>query len=194
MKRPLQPGVRGHASFATWDGARVARVRLDRWWDPTLVVGEDGIPIDDGRYRPLVVIGVNPSDADGEHDDPTIAKCISYARREGANGLVMVNLHPGISTYPDELARVLLPYGTDERHWQSVEAALAENVVAVVAGWGKPPRALASYRDRVARVKDIAADVGRDLVCFGTNGDGSPKHPLYLPGATPLVPWWSAGR
>lgn len=188
MKRLLKPGVQGSAQFATFDGARVARLRLDRWWDLSIDLDEHGRPADD-RYRPLVVIGINPSDACDVEDDNTSAKCTTYARREGANGLVMVNLDPGIETDPDQLCNVRLPYGCLDRHWDLVNAALSENAVAVVAGWGKPPRGFASYRDRVRRIRDIAADVGRELVCFGTNLDGSPKHPLYLAASTPLVPW-----
>ncbi len=188
MKRPLKPGVHGSAQFATFDGERVARLRLDRWWDPDLELGEHGRPADD-RYHPLVVIGINPSDACGDEDDNTSAKCTTYARREGANGLVMVNLHPAISTDPDEMSNVLLPYGCHELHWENVDAAFSENAIKVVAAWGKPPRGLSSYGDRVRRIRDIARDVGRELVCFGTNGDGSPKHPLYLAASRPLVPW-----
>lgn len=187
MKRPLKPGVLGHASFEIADGARVGRLRLDRWWQADLELAF-GRPADD-RYRPLVVIGINPSDADGEHDDPTIAKCITYAQREGANGLVMVNLHPQITPNPAELGNVLMPYGCDERHWEAVDGALSEDAVHVVAAWGKPPRGLSSYHDRVARLRDIAADVGRDLMCFGTNGDGSPGHPLYLRADARLTVW-----
>lgn len=187
MKRPLKPGVFGHAQFAVDDGVQVARIRLDRWWDATLDL-EDGLPTGD-RYRPLVVIGINPSNAGGDEDDNTSAKCTTFARREGANGLVMVNLHPGISTDPDELSSVLLPVGCNELHWAAVEAALSLNAVSAVAGWGKPPLGLATYRDREKLVRDIARLIGRELMCFGTNGDGSPKHPLYLPGNTPLVPW-----
>lgn len=188
MKRPLKPGVFGFAQFDTYDGVRVARLRLDRWWDSTLTIGEHGRPADD-RYRPLVVIGMNPSDADDKEDDNTIDKVTTFAKREGANGLVMVNPHPGISTKPRELCNVLLPLGCDERNWEAVASALSENAVAFVAGWGKGPPKIASWADRVAKVRAIAADVGRDLVCFGTNGDGSPKHPLYLAGDTPLVPY-----
>lgn len=189
MKRPLQPGVFGHASFEISNNTRVGRIRLDRWWDPTLDLAF-GRPCDD-RYRPLVIIGINPSDAGSDEDDNTSAKCITFARREGANGLVMVNLTPEITPKPEHLGRVLMPYGGAERHWDAIDGALSEAAVAVVAAWGKPPRALSSYRDRVARVRDIASDCGVPLVCFGTNGDGSPKHPLYLKGTTPLVPWWS---
>lgn len=188
MTRPLPPGVFGHATFAYRDGERVARIRLDRWWDPTLEL-DYSRPSDD-RYRPLVCIGINPSKADGEGDDNTIGKLYPFARREGANGIVMVNLHPAITKDPKELAKMLLPFGTDERHWGAVDGAMSENAVAIVAMWGKPPRALWSYRDRVARVKEIAGDVGVRLMCFGKNGDGSPTHPLYLPASTPLEVWW----
>jgi hypothetical protein len=39
-----------------------------------------------------------------------------------------------------------------------------------------------------ALVQALHAD-GRKLWCFGTNADGSPKHPLYLRADTPLVPF-----
>lgn len=151
MKRPLQPGVFGHASFELADGVRVGRLRLDRWWDPTLDLAF-GRPCDD-RYNPLVVIGMNPSDADGENDDPTIGKCITFARREGANGLVMVNATPEITKDPERLGTLLMPYGCDERQWEAIDGALSESAVHVVAAWGKAPR-LSSWPDRIARIKD----------------------------------------
>lgn len=194
MKRPLKPGMFGAAQFEMFDGERVARLRLDRWWDDSLELDEFSKRPADDRYRPLVIIGMNPSDACDKFDDPTIGRCIPFARREGANGLVMVNAHPAISTDPDELARVLLPYGCDERQWDAVESAMCEDAVAIVAAMGKAPRGLSSWRDRIAKIKDIASDVGVPLMCFGTNGDGSPKHPLYLAADTPLVPWWSPPR
>ena len=187
MKRQLQPGVFGHASFELFDGVRVGRTRLDRWWDPTLDLAF-GRPCDD-RYRPLVVIGMNPSDACGEFDDPTIGKVIEFARRAGANGAVMVNVTPEITKFPSELGTKLMPYGCDERQWEAIDGALSEEAVHVVAAWGKAPRQLSSWHDRVRRVVDIAADVGRELMCFGANGDGSPRHPSRLAYATPIVPW-----
>ena len=191
MRRPLPPGVLGSAQFCVSGDERVARYRLDRWWNEALARDEyNGRPADD-RYRPLVVIGMNPSDADAEGDDNTIGKMYPFARREGANGIVMVNAHPGIETESKQLCRVLMPYGTDEHHWEAVDGALSEDGVSFVAAWGKRPDGMSPFgwQDRIRRVRDIARDVGRELVCFGTNGDGSPKHPLYLPASTPLVPY-----
>lgn len=189
---PLKPGVSGAAKFVTYDGAQVARLSLHRWWDiPDCALDESGKPADD-RFRPLVIIGKNPSNAGADVDDNTSAACTDFAIREGANGLVIVNLHPGIATDPKGLGRVLLPYNTDEQHWDAVDAALSTNAVKVVAAWGKaPPGMRESWRDRADKVKRIAWDVGVGLWCFGRNGDGSPRHPQYLPKTQPIVPYWS---
>lgn len=187
VKRPLKPGVFGHASFEIADGIRVGRIRLDRWWDPSLDLAF-GRPCDD-HYRPLVIIGMNPSDACGEFDDPMIGKGIEFARRAGANGLVMVNVTPEVTPYPDDLGSKLMPYGCDERQWEAIDGAISEPAVCVVAAWGKEPRGVSSWRDRVAKIRAIAADVGRELMCFGTNEDGSPKHPGRIAYSTPIVPW-----
>jgi hypothetical protein len=194
MRRPLKPGVFGHAQFEhSADAFPIARLRLDRWWDSTLRLDEYGRP-DDDRYRPLVIIGKNPSDAGSDSDDPTSSDCTTFARREGANGLVIVNIHPGISETPSALSRMLLPVGWEDRNMDAVRAALQLRAVAIVAAWGEPPPKLPSHRDRVDRVKKIARDLGVSLVCFGTNKGGSPRHPQYLKATTPLVPYWSAAR
>lgn len=101
----------------------------------------------------------------------------------------MVNVHPGIATKPAELHRVRLPYGCDDDHWEAVDGALCENAVAVVAAWGKRPAGMPPgvWQDRLRKLRDVVSDVGRPLVCFGTNGDGSPKHPLYLRADLSLV-------
>ena len=54
----------------------------------------------------------------------------------------------------------------------------------VVLCHGKLNKALAPAGK--AMVEALRAD-GIDLWCFGTNGDGSPKHPLYLRADTALV-------
>ncbi|MGE0206149.1 MAG: DUF1643 domain-containing protein [Hyphomicrobiaceae bacterium] len=105
------------------------------------------------------------------------------------NGAVIVNVTPEITKDPDRLGMKLMPYGTDELQWQTIDAALSENAVHVVAAWGKWPRALSSWHDRLAKICAIAADVGRDLMCLGTNKDGSPRHPSRLAYDTPIVPW-----
>ena len=56
---------------------------------------------------------MNPSIADESFDDPTLTRCINFAKDWGYGGLIMVNLFAYMSTYPMELKKVKLPIGKD---------------------------------------------------------------------------------
>lgn len=49
--------------------------------------------------------------------------------------------------------------------------------------WGSVPFA----GERIHRVLSILR--GSAVKCLGTNKDGSPRHPLYVPKNAPLAPW-----
>ena len=77
--------------FATPTGANFSRCRQFRYtlwrrWDKTL--------------PPVMMIGLNPSTADAHRNDPTIRRCIGFAKRWGHGGLVMTNLFAFRATYP----------------------------------------------------------------------------------------------
>jgi len=130
-----------------------------------------------GAAAPMVFIGLNPSTADASLDDPTIRRCIGFARREGCGGLVMLNLFALRSTDPVLLYPAANPVGTDnDRH-------IRERAVGtVVAAWGAHPLA-------AARAKEVQALLTVPLLCLGTTKDGSPRHPLYVRADAPLLPW-----
>ena len=154
---------------------------------------------DCGRYRwtltrtwragPWVCfIGLNPSTADHETDDPTIRRWVHFAEAWGYGAFVAVNL------YPFRSASV-----KDCRQWTTrdqvtVDRALlqndghirneAERAAMVVACWG----AAAWDQNHVQGVVDWLQnpvenilDPGLpvfDLYCLGTTGSGAPKHPM----------------
>lgn len=64
------------------------RWRLSRRWD-------------DGPQACFVML--NPSTADGLDDDPTVRRCVRFARGWGYGELVVVNLFPYRATDPGEL-------------------------------------------------------------------------------------------
>lgn len=129
--------------------------------------------------RALVVIGLNPSTADASVDDPTIRRCIGFAKRERCSRLVMLNLFAFRATEPRDMLRAHDPVGPDNDNYIR-EWAWGDEVVAVAA-WG----ALGGTRGRDALVRCIVPA----LNCFGTTKDGSPRHPLYLRSDAPLVRW-----
>jgi len=165
-------GCQGQAVFS---GDRRYRYSLTRSWFGT------------GGH--LVVIGLNPSTATASVNDATIRRCAGFARREGCTRLTMVNLFALVARNPrhlllDGIAQVTGP-GNDE---QIMLACFGQGEPRkVVAAWGcraAHPQ-LAPRRDRVLA---MLAGYGIQLHAFGITRDGEPKHPLYLPSGTPLVP------
>ena len=137
------------------------RYRLTRQWGP----GE-----------PLVFVMLNPSTADAERDDPTIRKCIGFARRLGFHGVDVVNLFAYRATSP----RALWAAPPAQRQGPGNRKALAEAFAGktVVLAWGAHARRawlLARRTERAARRTASRVRVLKRL------SDGIPAHPLMLP-------------
>jgi hypothetical protein len=123
----------------------------------------------DERFGRCVFIGLNPSTADENKNDPTVARCIAYAKAWGYGAFVMLNAFAFRSTDPAGLLSVDDPVGAENDAWIASEVARAS---IVVAAWGVH----ASIGNRHGKlVKDFPA-----LACLGTTKAGFPKHPLYL--------------
>jgi hypothetical protein len=130
----------------------------------------------------IVFIGMNPSTADATVDDPTCAREWTFARREGFSAMVKCNVGDYRATDPKGL---LLPgvEAVSPANLPAIRQAAA-GAAKVVLCHGKLNKALAPAGREL--VETLRSD-GIDLWCFGTNADGSPKHPLYLRADTPLV-------
>ena len=134
-------------------------------------------------------IMLNPSTADGETDDATIRKCIGFSMRWGFSGIRVVNLFGFRATDSGELVAQSDPVGPHNDHAINTALGLArmEDTPNVVA-WGRNNKH-PEVRHRGEFVAQSAEYESISLVCLGTNQDGSPKHPLMLPYATPLEAW-----
>ena len=161
-----------------------------------LFIRRDAAISDCGRYRyrlirqwgtnpPLAFIMLNPSIADANLDDPTIRRCMSFARREGCGGVVVVNLFALRATDPKELRKSTVdPIGpeNDIAVATLIDAPLSTGS-RVVCAWGA--HALATEQGR--KTIDRAQACGRQLWCLGkTRIARAPCHPLYLPDDQPL--------
>lgn len=123
---------------------------------------------------------LNPSTADAEKDDPTIRRCISFARREGWGGLVVANLFAFRATSPKIMLAADYPIGPDnDTH---LEATL-KDACAVICAWGIN----GAFMGRDAVFRNMSERLGVQTYALGFTKDGHPRHPLYLPDETPLL-------
>lgn len=137
----------------------------------------------------LVACGLNPSTANAFEDDPTIRRELGFARIWGCVCFVKVNAYAWRQTNPKHmiaLARTgqdVVGSGNDVFIIDAL-SLIKEHGGVALACWGKNAKP-----DRVSVLKQLAAKANVTWMCLGTNKDGSPRHPLYLPYDTALVPW-----
>ena len=124
-------------------------------------------------------IGLNPSTADETQDDPTVRRCIGFAKRWGYGGIYMLNLFAFRSTDPKELLRVPQPQGPETNQFLRMYATSAG---VIVAAWG----AFELARDRGTFVESL---ITRPLYCLGVTKSGAPRHPLYVPYRNMIQRW-----
>jgi len=116
-------------------------------------------------------IGLNPSTADELEDDPTIRRCITFARGWGYGGMFMVNLFAYRATDPAVMMVAEDPVGPDNDYHIKRMAAKSK---IVVAAWGNH----GGYKGRDKAIYGM----GFDLRILSVTKQGQPGHPLYLPG------------
>jgi hypothetical protein len=133
----------------------------------------------------MVWVMLNPSTADASVDDPTIRRCIGFAKREGCGGISVLNVFALRATDPSELLRHPDPFGPENESYLGYARQVALMTILVL-GWG------AKMTDRRLRHHYRCAEtlvVTQKPKCFGTTKSGDPRHPLYLKADAPLVPW-----
>jgi hypothetical protein len=132
-------------------------------------------------YHPRIVfVLLNPSTADEQKNDPTIRRCMGFARAWNFGSLEVVNLFAYRSTDYRELFKVSDPIGAENNRFLMQAVARCSTVVL---GWGT--RGTFLNRDR--QVISLLA-WRNDLYCIGITRDGQPRHPLYVKGDKNLEP------
>lgn len=128
-------------------------------------------------------IGLNPSTADENTDDPTIRRCIGFARQWGYGGLCMLNLFAFRATDPELMKREPEPIGVSNN---ATLARICSEASVVVAAWGV-------HGAHMGRGLEVMRGI-LNLHCLGLTKDGFPKHPLYLPKDAKPHPMLPVGR
>lgn len=177
--------VHDFSQSAMFSGDRVYRWKLWRRW-------EAGKP-------ELVVIGLNPSTADETNDDPTVRRCMGFARTWGYGRLLMLNLFPFRAKSPQALAswyagplalHARLDSLTENaRHIMDEGIRVQAAGGAILAAWGSHG-ALLGQCDNLSALMD---SYGLRVACLGITQAGEPKHPLYLRADTKPIAYLGDG-
>jgi hypothetical protein len=138
-----------------WSSCGRRRYRLGRFWTSGPIA---------------CVIGLNPSVANEQIDDPTNRRLICLLCDLGFGGYWLVNLIAESTPYPHQLGRSSRRLSIANR--QIIEHAICVSDQTILA-WGAGG-IRCGFRYRL--VQSI-----NEPQCFGCTKDGEPKHPLYLP-------------
>lgn len=128
----------------------------------------------------VLFILLNPSTADAARDDPTIRRCIGFARAHGFGSLEVVNLFALRTPSPRVLLKSQAPVGPRNNLYIREAAARASTIIT---GWGNH----GAHRGRSRAVRAILARFPV-VVCLGLTKMGEPRHPLYVARDHPLIP------
>lgn len=136
----------------------------------------------DGRGGPALFILHNPSTADASRDDPTIRRCIGYARRFGCRRMIAVNRVAVRATDPAAVFTAADPVGPlNDAAIARAAAVVGAACGIIVAAWGAfgtnaAQRRVCQRRDEA--VVPLLAEA--ELHALGVTRAGHPRHPLYL--------------
>jgi hypothetical protein len=159
----------------------------------------------DGRYRydlvrewlptsqqtmgSVLFVLLNPSTADAERDDPTVRKCMGFARRWGFVRMVICNLFAYRTPAPGELWR-RHAVGEDvvgkDNDWWIFNHASDPKIAKVVAGWGVAG-ADPHVQTRVEAVRKILS--GRQIEALKLTRMGFPFHPARIAYTNTPILW-----
>lgn len=134
--------------------------------------------LDNEEERKITFIGLNPSIANHENDDPTIRRLIGFTKFFEYNSFEIVNLYSLICTNPKEVDFEKLLNENNNHYLNNIDSH------KIIFCWGKN-RNWPNWNKIIKKLVDKYPYI----YCFGRNKDGSPKHPLYLKADTTLEKW-----
>lgn len=170
--------IRGPYRYRLWREWR--GFASDENWN--WLTNERGEVAVDGAGKPLgepkscVFIMLNPSTADAEKDDPTIRRCVAYAKAWGYDRLDVVNLFAYRATDPKTVLAMTRdddPIGPDN---QEIIEDVTMNAGKVICAWG-------THGKHIGQDETVLGWIWPETTTYALKRtkDGSPSHPLYLP-------------
>jgi len=141
------------------------RYRLHRVWDEKLPHAN--------------ILMFNPSTADAETDDPTIKSLTRIMTANDFGSFTVYNIYAFISPYPAGLKKMT----EQDKLGDNLKILREIKHEPVIIAYGKLGNSVEN--------KNFVEGYFDQIYSFGSNKDGSPKHPLYLKTETKIIThWW----
>lgn len=143
-----------------------------------------------GGDRTLVSMGLNPSTATAEIDDPTVRKDQEFARRWRCGRVVKLNAYAYRATDPQDMKRAA-KRGVDIVGNPENDDYIRAHLAMVLATQGRLVVSWGNHIDpaRQCALADLIEGMGVTPWCLGMNKNGSPVHELYIPYSRELTKW-----
>lgn len=135
----------------------------------------------DSEKPKVMFIGLNPSTANENENDPTIRRVVRFAKDWGYGGVYMMNLFPIVSTDPSILTEFESSDCSEDLENMTHLLEVKRKCQHIVFAWG-------NFKEAIQRAKSVSGYF-KDATCLGINKNGTPKHPLYIKADTRLTPF-----
>jgi len=131
--------------------------------------------------RKIFVIGLNPSTANKESSDTTVAKVEQVASNFGYDGFVMANLYPLRSTIPDNLPNQSQLDSIRKNVKEIIGFAEREKEPVFWAAWGVNISIRNYLVESLCNLNKEIENINGSWQCYGNlTKSGHPRHPSRL--------------
>lgn len=130
--------------------------------------------------RTLICCGVNPSFASPEDLDPTMRNVEMFAKANGYDSYVMINLYPMRATNPKDMHKE-----KDEaiirQNLHNIKKVLSSGNCDIWAAWGTLIETRIYLKGCLQQIVEVASTYNCEWYTIGKKSKkGHPHHPLYL--------------
>lgn len=181
----MRTGGAGGMSDYVAKGAAISRDGKYRYrlWREWRGAGDLHCRVAGDERGACVFVMLNPSTADGETDDPTIRRCVNFAKAWKFERLEVLNLFAYRATDPKAL--LALNHDDDPVGPKNLEAfdfvIRSGSAGTIVCAWGAHGAHIGQDETALGWMGD------RKRFALGLTKDGHPRHPLYLPANSRLT-------
>lgn len=132
----------------------------------------------------ILWIGMNPSTATADVDDPTVRREVLFSMKWGYRKYIKCNIMDYRATHPPMLLQKnVAPCSKKNLSYILKEAKKADKIIFAYGNLKEP---LQKYADKIIETLE---PMSKKIFIFGNTKNGNPRHPLYIKNTAKLIKW-----